>query len=182
MCEKGVTEQYSSSIEKTQFAALTIDFGHDVLDDVLVHLDHAVLGDRRVREDVDLGAGSSHPRERVASTADVAHRRLVDGDFAAAIVVAVVPRDLALRVDMGAESVRALRRARDVRHARVVGDVPDVLDELVRRGVPPSVARPGVVGAAVQNELDGQVDVVTLPEPCDFDPVGQRRQGAVRPA
>jgi hypothetical protein len=76
--------------------------------------------------------------------------------------------DLAGRVDVGAEALGGIVRARDVVHARVVGDVPDPLHELVHARVRSPVARSRVLRPAVQNELDGQIDVIPLRQASDL--------------
>ena len=83
---------------------------------------------------------------------------------------------------MRAEALLALLRACQVRHAGLVRDEALVLDELVRARVVAPVAGAGLVGAAVEDELDAEVDVEALAAPRDLDPVREAGDGPVRPA
>ncbi len=56
------------------------------------------------------------------------------------------------------------------------------MNHLIRSRVVPPVTTPCRSGAAVQHELDGEVDVVPLAVPRDLDPIHERRDGPVGPA
>ena len=83
---------------------------------------------------------------------------------------------------MRAEALLALLRACQVRHAGLVRDEALVLDELVRARVVAPVAGTSLVGAAIEDELDAEVDVEALAAPRDLDPVREAGDGPVRPA
>ena len=44
------------------------------------------------------------------------------------------------------------------------------------------MTRPGRAPSTIQNVLDAEVDVVSLPLPCNLDPVLEARHGSMRPA
>ena len=85
---------------------------------------------------------------------------------------------------MWAETLRTLRGARKVWVGRLVRDararaLRDLVQPLVRAVDRAAVARADV--AAVQDVLDGDVDVDALAFARDLDAVAEGRDGAVRP-
>ena len=83
---------------------------------------------------------------------------------------------------MGAEALGTFGRTSHVGQAGVKGDVSSVLDELIRRRVVTTVARAGNFSSAVENELDGEIDLLPFALPSNFDAISQSRNGTVRPA
>ena len=140
-----------------------VHLGHDLL--LAAHL--AVLGNGRVRERVERRAEAAHVGEGGAGPARVLGLALVPGHVA-----------------RGAAALGGLGAARLVHQAGLEGHESSLLDKLVgsRRGTP--VARSGNLRAAVEDELDGEVDVGTLRVGAlrDLDAIGERRHRAVRPA
>lgn len=126
------------------------------------HADLAVLCHGGIREVIQLDAIPPRIAEPAAGPAGV------DG--------------AARGVDVLTESLLTLGAAGQVGLAGVEGDVSVVLDEFVDAGVVPSVTAPRFGGAAVQDPLDGEVDVVALALTCDFDAIGEGGDGAVGPA
>jgi hypothetical protein len=84
-------------------------------------------------------------------------------------------------INVWAESLGRFITARQVRGARIVGDVPGLLDELVRAGMVPTMTASSVFGPAVEDELDRQVHVISLGVPCDLDPVSEGGECPVCP-
>lgn len=138
------------------------DLRLDVLHDILVHLDHSVLGNRRVGEVINLRALTTHTRKGIASTTNVVR--------------------LAGRVELGTKSLTRVLRTGQIAHASIVGHESLVLNELVRRRVVSSVTRPGRLGAAVENVLDAEIDVVALAIAGNLDAIREAAQGTMGPA
>eukprot|EP00584_Thalassiosira_punctigera_P006642 CAMPEP_0172540188 /NCGR_PEP_ID=MMETSP1067-20121228/11256_1 /TAXON_ID=265564 ORGANISM="Thalassiosira punctigera, Strain Tpunct2005C2" /NCGR_SAMPLE_ID=MMETSP1067 /ASSEMBLY_ACC=CAM_ASM_000444 /LENGTH=236 /DNA_ID=CAMNT_0013325997 /DNA_START=124 /DNA_END=832 /DNA_ORIENTATION=- len=118
---------------------LFLDLHHAFLGGVVRVVDLRVLGDGRVGEDVERGALAPVRREGAAGPARV--------------------EGTACGVDVLAEALLGVRRAGDVWLARVIRDEAVVVNELVYARVRAAVAGPGHVMAAVQHELDAQIDV-----------------------
>ena len=83
---------------------------------------------------------------------------------------------------MGTNSIGTLLGTGNIGHAGIVGDISGLLNEFVGRSVISSVTRSGHFGSAVQNKLNGKINVVPLPLASNFDAVSQRRKSTVGPA
>ena len=66
--------------------------------------------------------------------------------------------------------------------AGVIRHISNLLYELVGRSVVTSVTGSRHIGSAVQNELNGQIDIIALPVAGDLDAIRKTTQGAMRPA
>mmetsp|Transcript_35917 Transcript_35917/g.86700 ORF Transcript_35917/g.86700 Transcript_35917/m.86700 type:complete len:268 (+) Transcript_35917:2-805(+) len=150
-------------IDPRRHGTAAVNFRFDLMHAVEAQqIVRAVFCDGGVGEEVDLGA-------RPALGCKCAAR-------AAGVVLG------ARRVDVLAESLVAIVRACEVRHACVVGDVALGLGEFVHTGMAPSPAAPRDARPAVQHVLHAQVDIIAGTSPCDLDPIGERAQRAVGPA
>ena len=83
---------------------------------------------------------------------------------------------------MGAESLGTLGRTSHVGQARVERDVTSVLNELIRRRVVTTMARAGHFSAAVEDELDGKIDLLPFALTSNLDAISQSRNGTMCPA
>mmetsp|Transcript_45725 Transcript_45725/g.76200 ORF Transcript_45725/g.76200 Transcript_45725/m.76200 type:complete len:215 (+) Transcript_45725:852-1496(+) len=134
----------------------------DLFHHVLLPFEHPVLSNGRVREILDFAAGPSLIRVRVAGPADVDR-------FAR-----VIP--------MRTSAFLALCRARFIRQAAFVRNIPRLLDELVQaRGRTP-VARTRDSRATVQYELARRNDVCPIGPTRDLKTIRERRHPTVQPA
>mmetsp|Transcript_27737 Transcript_27737/g.40992 ORF Transcript_27737/g.40992 Transcript_27737/m.40992 type:complete len:265 (-) Transcript_27737:329-1123(-) len=85
-------------------------------------------------------------------------------------------------IHMLAEPLGRFLRASNVRLTRIKRNKASLLNEMVRSRSGATMAGTGNVTSAVEDELNGQVDVVSLALSGDFHTVGQRREGSVCPA
>ena len=83
---------------------------------------------------------------------------------------------------MGAETLGTLGRTSHVGQARVERDVTSVLNELIRRRVVTTMARAGHFSAAVEDELNGKIDLLPFALTSDLDAISQSRNGTMCPA
>lgn len=71
-------------------------------------------------------------------------------------------------VDVGAKPFRRIVRTGNVIHARVVGNVSHLLNEIVGTGVIPTMTRSSRLRPTIEYKLDGQINVVTLTKAGDL--------------
>ena len=83
---------------------------------------------------------------------------------------------------MRTNSVGGLLGTRDIGHAGIVGDVSRLLDKFVGLRVVASVTGSGILGSAVQNKLNGEINVVALRLAGNLDTIRQGTQSTVGPA
>ena len=86
------------------------------------------------------------------------------------------------RIDMLAEAFLTLRTARQVRQAGIERNVPSVLDELIGTRVVATMTTSRHFRAAIQNELDREINLFTLSLTGDLDSVRKGRNRAMSPA
>ena len=137
------------------------DFRHDVDHDILVEIDHTVLGDRRVGEVVNFGTRATHTRKGIACLARI-------GSATA-------------RIHVLAKAVDRFFTAGQVGLARIVRHKPTLLDHLVHARVVAAVAAAGHFGSAVENVLDGEIDITTGSQTRNLDAIRKAAQRSVRP-
>ncbi len=82
---------------------------------------------------------------------------------------------------MGAESLFRFIRACQIRLTGFIGDKSLLMNQFVNAGMISSVTGTGSFRTAVQDELDGEVDVVTDAPTSDFDTVLESRNSSVGP-
>ena len=142
------------------------DLSHDFVASSLlvfvVIVNQTILGNGSIWKVINLGALSTHTAKSVAGFARV--------------------RSVASRVNLVTESFRTFRRASQVGIASIVGDIANVLDELVSTGVVSTMARSGIFRSTVQNELDAEVDVITLSLASNLDTVSKAGERSMCPA
>jgi hypothetical protein len=124
-------------------------------------INHTILGNGGVGEEINLGTLSTHSTKGVACLASIG--------------------GVAGRVNLVTESFGTLGRARQIRTASVIGDVASVLDKLIGTSVISTVARSSSLGSTVQYELDGKVDIVALSLAGNLDAIGKAAEGAMGP-
>ena len=83
---------------------------------------------------------------------------------------------------MGTETLGTLGRTSHVGQARVEGDVASILNELIRRRVITTMAGAGHFSAAVEDELNGKIDLLPFALTSNLDAISQSRNGTMRPA
>lgn len=138
------------------------DLRHNVGHDIVIQINQAVFCHGRIGEVINFTAFPSHTRKGITSATRVQRR--------------------ARRIHQGTKAIRRFLAASHVRHTRIVRNVSLILNEFVRRRVVSTVTASGLIAAAVENVLNGQVNVIALTQAGNFDAIRETAECSVCPA